>query len=313
MNTLEIRNLSLSANINSKKYNIVNNVSIKIEKGQTVAIVGESGSGKTLTALSIIKLLDKNIFIESGEIIFKGKNIAQLGENEIRKLRGKEISFVFQEPLTALNPVVNIQTQMIEVLIQHKLADKKNAINKARELLKTVGIPPDKIKMYPHNFSGGQRQRILIATSLLTDPSLIIADEPTTALDVVTQIEILNLLEKLKKEKELSVMLITHNFAIVSQYSDYVYVMYLGEIMEEGKTEDIIKNPRHPYTKSLIESIVKLEKKDTLKTIKGIMPSIFEMPRGCRFMTRCNFANEKCMKKPPSNKTESGFYSCWNV
>jgi len=309
---LNINELSLDARINNKNYNIVNDVSVKVKKGEIVSIVGESGSGKTLTFLSTIRLLEKNLFIKKGEIIFENKNILNLDEKEIRKIRGKEISYIFQEPLTALNPVIDIETQISEVLIQHKICNEKQAREKVKEMLLKVGISPEKSKQYPHNFSGGQRQRILIAMALISNPKLIIADEPTTALDVITQIEILNLLKEIKEEKK-AIVLITHNISVVANYSDYVYVMYLGQIMENGKTYDVINNPIHPYTRLLLNSIITLDKKERLKPIEGYTPSIYEIPEGCRFITRCPYKLEKCKIQPPIRKKGERYFRCWNV
>ena len=309
---LDIKDLSIDATISNKTYNIIKDVSIKVKKGETVAIVGESGSGKTITSLSILRLLEKNLSIKKGKIIFEGKNILELNEDEMRKIRGKEISFIFQEPLTALNPVVNIETQITEVLTHHKICDQKTASQRAKEVLERVGISSQKIKQYPCNFSGGQRQRILIAISLIAEPKLIIADEPTTALDVITQVEILNLLNKIKEQKR-SIILITHNISVVANYSDYVYVMYLGQIMESGKTYDVINNPFHPYTKLLLNSLVTLEKKDKLNPIEGQTPSVYEIPQGCRFITRCPYKTEKCNQEPPTKKKEERYLKCWNV
>ncbi|MCX7648612.1 MAG: ABC transporter ATP-binding protein, partial [Elusimicrobiales bacterium] len=279
---LEIKNLSVQALIKDRHFNIINKINLSIPKEKTVAIVGESGSGKTITALSIIKLLEKNLKIKEGSIIFDSKDLTELSEEQIRGIRGKEISFVFQEPMTALNPVVDIKTQITEILTKHNLCDEETAVKKAKEILNELSIPSSKINLYPHNFSGGQRQRILLAMALISEPKLLIADEPTTALDVVTQMEILDTIEKFKKEKKLSVILITHNFSIVSNYSEYTYVMYLGEIMEAGKTENIVKNPRHPYTKALLNSVIKMDNKNRLKSIKGSTPSISQTPEGCR-------------------------------
>lgn len=309
----EIKNLSVDASVDNKRYNVLNDINIKLSEGETISLVGESGSGKTTLVQSIIRILNKNLMISSGSIVFNDRNIIDMSEDEIRDLRGKDISIVFQEPLTALNPVVDIETQMTEVLTHHHIASENDAKKRAAEMIERVNIPQSKIKLYPHNFSGGQRQRILIAMALITDPKILIADEPTTALDVITQIEILNLIKKFKKEKKLSVILITHNLAVVSAYSDYVYVMYLGEIMEAGKTTSIIKDPKHPYTKALLESIVKLEKTERLKSIKGTTPSIFEIKDGCRFITRCDYATDRCKEKPPFKETENGYYRCWNL
>lgn len=311
-NLIEIRNLSIDAEISKSHYNIINKLNINIPQQSIISIVGESGSGKTITALSIVKLLEKNLKITSGEILFEGKNILEFNEEEMMNIRGRKISFIFQEPMTALNPVINIETQLIEGPVIHKIASKDQAIEMAKELLKKLDIPLSKLKLYPHNLSGGQRQRILIAMALITSPQLLIADEPTTALDVITQLDILEIIKELKEEKKLSVMLITHNFAIVSNYSSYTYVMYMGEIMEAGKTSTIINSPKHPYTIALLSSIIKLNDQSRLKSIKGLPPLISELKDGCRFMTRCEFATEICKKEPPVNPTPDGYYRCWN-
>lgn len=308
---LSINNLVVTLNDNNKKYKILDSISMNISNGVVTAVVGESGSGKTLTFLTVMRLLSNNLEIECGSIFFNSKDIIKLDEESLRDIRGRFISFVFQEPMTALNPVVSIEKQMTEILTEHKICNYKMARELSINALKEVGIDPLKITQYPHNFSGGQRQRILIAMALLSNPKLVIADEPTTSLDVVTQIEILNLLRKLSNEKNLSVVLISHNMSVVYNYSDYIYVMYLGQIVEEGKTSSVIENPKHPYTIALLNSIVKLGSKEKIKTIEGLPPDVKNWSNGCRFYGRCKYGFSNCKDKPPKRERENGFYYCW--
>lgn len=308
---LEIRDLVVSFRENGKRYRILDSVSMGVKKGSITSVVGESGSGKTLTFLSVVRLLANNLEIEQGSVFFKSKDLLQCNEEELRKIRGVSISFVFQEPMTALNPVVSIEKQMTEVLTEHNICDYKKAKELSMAAFKEVGLEPLKITQYPHNFSGGQRQRILIAMALLTNPDLLIADEPTTSLDVVTQLEILNLLKRLTQQRELSVVLISHNISVVYNYSDYLYVMYLGQIVEEGKTSSIVESPKHPYTIGLLNSIVKLGSKDRFKPIEGLPPDVKNWPKGCRFYGRCRYGSSKCLEKPPKRERIDGFYYCW--
>ncbi len=310
---LEIKNLRVNLVDGFKKYSVIDGIDLKVEQGKITAVVGESGSGKTLTFLSVIRLIPWVFEIESGMIVFDGKDLLRVSDSELRKIRGRKISFIFQEPMTALNPVVNIKKQMTEILTQHGIADYKTACEMAEKSLVDVGIEPFKINLYPHNFSGGQRQRILIAMALLSNPDLVIADEPTTSLDVVTQIEILNLLERLSRERKISFVLISHNISVVYNYSDYVYVMYLGQIVEEGKTDSVIENPAHPYTSALLSSVIKLGLKERIKPIEGLPPEIKDINDGCRFYGRCPFATDNCYnEKPPLKERKDGYYRCWN-
>lgn len=308
---LEIENLRVDLFKDKRFYNVLDDISIKIKKSKITAIVGESGSGKTVTFLSVMKLLPDDFLVRSGKILFGSINLLDLSEEEMIKLRGKDIAFIFQEPMTALNPVVNIEKQMAEILTQHKICDYNKAVEISKKALYEVGIDPSKIRSYPHNFSGGQIQRILIAMSFLADPKIIIADEPTTSLDVVTQIDILNLIRELTIRQSISVVLISHNISVVYNFSDYIYVMYLGQIVEEGETKKVIKNPKHPYTISLLNSIVKLGSKERIKPIEGVPPDLTKWSSGCRFYGRCPYGIEKCLEKPPKKESDAGSYYCW--
>ena len=269
----------------------VDGVSFDIHKGEVLGIVGESGSGKSVTSLSINRLIpDPPGKIESGEIIYNGINLLGISYEEMRTYRGKEIAMIFQEPMTSLNPVLNIQTQMNEVMIQHLAMKKEEATQKSIEMLEAVGIPnPRKrIEEYPHQFSGGMRQRVMIAMALLCNPSLLIADEPTTALDVTIQAQILDLMMSMKdKRKEAAILLITHDLAVIAETCDRVIVMYGGKIQEIAEVNELFNNPIHPYTKALMASIPKLDKKEKrLKALKGMVPSILEMGDGCKLCSR---------------------------
>lgn len=310
---LKIENLCVDL-VLDKNYRIIDNISLNIEKGKIVSIVGESGSGKTLTFLTVLKLLSENMVISSGRILVDNIDIVGLSENEMLNIRSRKIFMIFQEVMNAFNPVVNIERQMVEILTAKKDFDYDVAKEMACSSLEIVGIDRKRISDYPHNFSGGQRQRILIAMALLSDSPLIIADEITTALDVVTQIEILNLIKRLAMENQKTFVLITHNIGIAYKYSDYIYVMYLGQIVEHGLTKDVINKPAHPYTSALLNSIVKLGKNKSIKPINGLPPSIEEWNSGCRFFSRCPYASSKCFyEKPPERLRESGFYYCWEI
>jgi len=269
----------------------VDGVSFDIYKGEVLGIVGESGSGKSVTSLSINRLIPNPPGkIESGEIIYNGINLLGISYEKMRTYRGKEIAMIFQEPMTSLNPVLNIQTQMNEVMIQHLAMEKKEATQKSIEMLEAVGIPnPRKrIEEYPHQFSGGMRQRVMIAMALLCNPSLLIADEPTTALDVTIQAQILDLMMHLKdKRKDAAILLITHDLAVIAETCDRVIVMYGGKIQEIAEVNELFNNPIHPYTKALMASIPKLDKKEKrLKALKGMVPSILDMGDGCKLCSR---------------------------
>lgn len=280
----------------------VDGVSLKIYPGETVALVGESGSGKSMTGLSIMRLVRNPGKIINGSIDLDGTDILALSDREITNVRGNDISMIFQEPMTALNPVFTIGNQMIEMLIKHKKMQKKEAIEKAIELLNLVGIPRPKeiIKEYPHQLSGGMRQRIMIAMAISCEPKLLIADEPTTALDVTIQAQILELLEDLKQRLGMGLLLITHDLGLVYEYADRVMVMYGGQIVEQAETIGLLKLTKHPYTEGLLKSIPNIDKDvERLATIEGIVPPAYRFPRGCRFSDRCPYVMEKCLKKNP--------------
>lgn len=289
----------------SKVAKAVDDVTFSIYPGETVALVGESGSGKSITALSIMQLINKPGRIIDGSVLLEDKELLQLKSKQMTKIRGNEISMIFQEPMTALNPVFTIGNQIIEMIRKHKKLDKKQAGNQAIELLKTVGIPraEEIIDEYPHQLSGGMRQRVMIAMAISCEPTLLIADEPTTALDVTIQAQILDLMAEMREQYQMSLLLITHDLGIVSEYADHVMVMYGGQIVEEAPTKELLRNTKHPYTKGLLESLPNIDKDvDRLGTIKGIVPPAFDFPAGCRFSTRCPFVMDKCKQSNPELK-----------
>lgn len=280
----------------------VNGMNFELYPGETLAIVGESGSGKSVTSLSLMHLLDENGFIPDGKMIYKGEDITNLSQKKMRKVRGKEISMIFQEPMTALNPVYTIGDQITEMVKLHLKMNEKDSRNRAIDLLRKVGIPePEKrIDQYPHELSGGMRQRAMIAMALSCDPSILIADEPTTALDVTIQAQILELMNKLQEDYGMAIIFITHDLGVVAEMSDRAIVMYGGEIFEKGDIVDIFKNPRNPYTWGLMNSIPRIDiDKDKLWAIPGSVPSALKFPKGCKFANRCFLATEKCNEEHP--------------
>lgn len=299
---LEVKNLVTSFRTAEGTLQAVKDVSFEVRKGETLCIVGESGSGKSVTSLSVIGLLPRNGSIESGEILLEGNPLQNLSHEQMRKLRGNRISMIFQEPMTALNPVLTIGYQLREPLLLHRNVSKREATVKAVELLNQVGIPnPEKrLKQYPHELSGGMRQRVMIAIALACHPSLLIADEPTTALDVTIQAQILDLINDLKAELEMGVLLITHDMGVVAEVADRVMVMYAGEKIEEGTAEEIFDNPKHPYTKGLLNSVPNVDDPSfELEAIPGSMPGLNEKISGCKFHPRCKFAMAKCLTDVP--------------
>ncbi|HBU00525.1 MAG: Oligopeptide/dipeptide ABC transporter, ATPase subunit [Thermotoga petrophila] len=281
----------------------VDGVSFEVREGETLGIVGESGSGKSVTSLSIMRLLDQNGKIVDGKIIFKGRNLLELSENEMRKIRGKEIAMIFQEPMVALNPVFTIGDQIMEAIILHQNVSEKEARKMAIDLLRKVGIPePEKrVDEYPHQLSGGMRQRAMIAMALSCRPSLLIADEPTTALDVTIQAQILELMKELQKEYGMAIILITHDMGVVAEMSDKVAVMYAGKVVEYGDVKTIFTEPKHPYTYALLESIPRIDvEQERLKSIPGNVPDPLNFPPGCKFHPRCEFFEKgKCDVEEP--------------
>jgi len=286
----------------------VDDVSFDVYEGEVLGIVGESGSGKSVTAYSITRLIpDPPGKIVGGEIIYKGVDILKLSYDELKKYRGAEISMIFQEPMTSLNPVLRISTQLTEVILQHNKITYKDAFSRAIDLLNLAGIPDaeNRIREYPHQFSGGMRQRVMIAIALACNPSLLIADEPTTALDVTIQAQIIDLMLKIKNDrKESAILLITHNLGVIAEMCNRVIVMYGGKIQEIADVKTVFSNPKHPYTIGLLESIPDSNKKThtKLKAIDGTIPHILDLPKGCKFCTRCNKAFDKCSEVEPELK-----------
>lgn len=281
----------------------VDNISFDMGRGEILGVVGESGGGKSVTGFSILQLVEEPGKIETGEIIFNGEDLAKKTEAEMNLIRGNEISMIFQDPMTSLNPVYTVGQQLEEVLLIHnKELGKAQRNQRMIELLGLVGIsnPESRLKSYPHQFSGGMRQRVVIAIALASNPKLIIADEPTTALDVTIQAQILKLMKKLVRDQGCSLMLITHDLAVVSEVTDRIQVMYCGKIVETGYSNSIINEHRHPYTQGLLSSIPELDKdKLRLDTIPGIVPNMFDLPKGCYFAPRCEYSQELCLSKEP--------------
>ncbi len=316
---LEVKNLKTYFFTKKGIVKAVDGVSFQVFKKEVLGIVGESGAGKSITGFSILKAIDPPGKIVEGKIVFKGEDLVPKSEDEMQKIRGNKISMVFQDPLTSLNPVFTIGYQLEEAIKVHNPEMSKEEIReRAVELLKSVGIPsPEKrLRDYPHQFSGGMRQRVVIAIALANDPDLVIADEPTTALDVTIQAQVLNLMKRLSQERGSSIILITHDMGVVAQMADRIAVMYAGKIVEIGPTEEIIFNPRHPYTIGLIRSIPKLSGKrgEKLYQIPGMMPSLLNLPPGCAFAPRCFCRTEICEKEVPELEKvgENHFVRCFN-
>jgi oligopeptide/dipeptide ABC transporter ATP-binding protein len=311
---LNIKDLKTQFTIGDKTGFAVDSFDIKLVKGTIHGIVGESGSGKTVTALSILRLLPENGSIVSGNIEFKGENLLEFSENEMRKIRGNEIAMIFQEPMTSLNPVLSIGDQIIETILLHQDISKKEAEKKACEILNKVGITEaeDRLNDYPHNFSGGMRQRVMTAMALSCNPDLLIADEPTTALDVTIQLQILDLLVELSKKDGRTLLFITHDLGVVAEICDRVTVMYCGKVMEECSVEDLFENPVHPYTIGLLRSVprIDMDKEQKLYNISGNIDNIFTEHTGCPFAPRCEKADNKCREKNPEiREISKGHYA----
>ncbi|OLS39280.1 ABC transporter ATP-binding protein [Bacillus sp. MRMR6] len=313
---LEVKNIVTEFRTADGQLPAVRDVSFSLKKGETLCIVGESGCGKSITSLSVIGLLPSNGKITSGEVLYEGSPIHNLPQEKMRQIRGNKISMIFQEPMTALNPVLTIGFQIREPLMLHHGLSKVQATKQGIELLKQVGIPyPEKrMDQYPHELSGGMRQRVMIAIALSCNPGLLIADEPTTALDVTIQAQILDLINDLKEKLNMGVMMITHDMGVVAEVADRVMVMYAGKKVEEGTVEEIFNNRKHPYTIGLLNSVPNVDDPNfELESIPGSLPSLHEQITGCRFHARCKFATDRCRTIEPQvfDVSETHKVSCW--
>lgn len=313
---LEVKGLKTYFHSDNGILPAVDGVSFQLKAGETLGIVGESGSGKSVTSLSIMGLVPKPQGEVKGKIIYKGQDLNQFSEKKLRDIRGNEIAMIFQEPMTSLNPVFTIGNQMIEAIRLHTSLTKKEALQQGIKMLKLVGIPRAEEIMdeYPHQLSGGMRQRVMIAMSMSLNPSILIADEPTTALDVTIQAQILDLMRNLKNDYNTSILLITHDLGVVAEMCQRVVVMYGGKVVEEGEVRTIFKEPKHPYTIGLIKSTPQIkEKVDRLYSIPGNVPSLNNMPKGCTFAPRCEFASERCRTQAPPLFSITGEHKsrCW--
>lgn len=299
---LSIENLRIHFETFAGEVQAIRGVNLKLQKGETLALVGESGSGKSVTAKSIMKLLSNNAVVKEGSITFKGENILEKSERDMQSIRGKKIAMIFQDPMTSLDPTMKIGKQITEVIIKHEKASKEEADKRAEELLELVGIPnaKERMKQYPHQFSGGQRQRIVIAIALACNPDVLIADEPTTALDVTIQAQILELLKELQQQFQMAIIFITHDLGVVANVADRVAVMYAGKVVEVGTADEVFYNPQHPYTWGLLRSMPTLHTGDTLYAIPGSPPDLLDPPVGDAFALRSDVALEiDRVKEPP--------------
>lgn len=317
-NVLEVKDLHVSFHTYAGEVKAVRGVDFSVGQGETVAIVGESGCGKSVTAKSIMRLLPSPpVQYKQGSIEFQGQNIFDVSEKKMQRIRGNQISMIFQDPMTSLNPTSKIGSQIMEAVLKHNDISKKAAAEKAIDMLKLVGIPqPDKrVNQYPHEFSGGMRQRAMIAMALACNPRLLIADEPTTALDVTIQAQILELMKKIQRETGTSIILITHDLGVVAEMADRVVVMYAGQVAETGTVKELFANPQHPYTMGLLNSIPRLDmdKSQPLSPIIGTPPDLIEPPKGCPFFARCQYAMRVCKNHDPEldEVRSNQFAACW--
>lgn len=302
MKLLEVKDLKTYFYTDEGVVKSVDGVSFSVDKGETLGVVGESGCGKSITSMSIMQLIGKPGKIVNGEIDFKGENLLNKDKEEMRKIRGKEIAMIFQEPMTSLNPVYTVGQQIMEAVLIHEDMTKEQARERAIQMLDLVKIPDaeKRLNSYPHEFSGGMRQRVMIAMALSCNPEFLICDEPTTALDVTIQAQILNLINELKEKTGTAVMMITHDLGVISEVADNVMVMYAGQVVEYTDVDTVFEKPLHPYTQGLINCIPKLgSQEEKLSTIKGMVPSFNDMPEGCLFCPRCEYAKDICRKERP--------------
>ena len=303
MSLLAIKDLTIHYQTEDGDVKAVNGISFAVDQGKTLGLVGETGAGKTTTALGILRLVPEPGKILSGSITYKDQDILKMTEKEVQDLRGNEISMIFQDPMTALNPVMTVGDQIAEVILRHQDCTKAEAQTRMMEMLDKVGISSDRAGDYPHQFSGGMKQRIIIAIALACNPKLLLADEPTTALDVTIQAQVMRMVNELKKEFGTSMVLITHDLGIVAESCDAVAIMYAGEIVEYGSLEDIFDHTAHPYTKGLFGSIPRLDlDTERLQPIQGLMPDPINLPTGCAFHPRCPYATAECRETNPSHR-----------
>lgn len=297
---LDVKDLSIDFQVSSGTVKALRNVSFQLNEGEALGFVGESGSGKSVTSLAIFDLLANNARIRSGEILYRGKNIFKMTDTEKQHLRGGQISMIFQDPMSSLNPCFTVEQQISEVLRVHLGLDPKQARHRVIELLQMVGIPDPQARLnnFPHELSGGMSQRVMIAMAMACNPKILIADEPTTALDVTIQKQILNLLQKLRKEHKMALILVSHDLGVIAQNTDRILVMYAGEVVEEGKSADVIAKPAHPYTEGLLKCLPALHVAEgpdfRLPTIPGIVPSLADRPKGCQLHPRCPYKQPSC-------------------
>lgn len=300
---LDIQNLTIHYEVDGEVVEAVNDVTLQLEHGKTLGLVGETGAGKTSTALAILKMIpDPPGIIKSGSIKVCGHDIMKAGKKELHAIRGKDVSMIFQDPMTSLNPVFTVGEQIAESISLHEAGiSKKEAFERAMQMLETVGIPRERAYEYPHQFSGGMKQRVVIAIALACNPKLLLADEPTTALDVTIQAQVLDLMRKLREEYQMSMVMITHDLGIVAEVCDEVAVMYAGRIVERGTLHEVFKNTKHPYTEGLFNSLPNpRDRKAELIPIPGLMPDPTNLPKGCAFAERCPYATEACLEQQPT-------------
>ena len=317
MPILQVKNLHTSFFTDAGEVRAVNGISYNLDAGKVLGIVGESGSGKSVSAYSILRILTDTGRVTEGEVLFKGENILEYTEQQMQKFRGSRISIIFQDPMTCLNPTFTIGNQLMEAILLHTDRNKKEAEERAIEMLRLVGIsePEKRMKQYPFEHSGGMRQRVMIAMALACEPDILIADEPTTALDVTIQAQILDLIQDLQKQMGMAVIMITHDLGVIADMCDEIIVMYGGKVCERGTTDEIFYNPRHEYTKGLIRSIPRIsEKHERLIPISGSPVDLLNLPKGCAFASRCDCAMKICLEQPPEEVrvNDSHIAACWN-